>query len=67
MIHFYILRHQKNKLDYVVNNLSLEIKKEICIKVVSGVLLFVDHKHGPLEKMNRGSYMHLKHGAGEKY
>ena len=36
------------------NNLSLEMKKKL-IKVVFGVLLFMDQKHGPQEKMKRGS------------
>jgi hypothetical protein len=37
-----------------LNNLILEIKKEI-IKIVFGVLLFVERKHGPWENMKRGS------------
>ena len=29
-------------------------------------LLFMNQKHGPKEKMKKGSQLHLKHGAGEE-
>jgi hypothetical protein len=40
-----VMFNNKNQLLYS-NNFSLEMKKKI-IKVVFGVLLFVDQKHGP--------------------
>jgi len=48
------------------NNLSLEMKKKLKKSCIWSVALYGSEIWTLEKKIKRGSYMHLKHGAGEE-